>query len=42
MVDCAAMKTVQSLSAPRAIGPYSQAIDAGDYVFLSGQVPLDP
>ena len=36
------MKAVQSLSAPRAIGPYSQAIDAGDYVFLSGQVPIDP
>jgi len=28
--------------APAAIGPYSQAIKAGDYVFFSGQVPLDP
>lgn len=37
-----AMKPVTSLSAPAAIGPYSQAIDAGDFVFLSGQVPLDP
>jgi 2-iminobutanoate/2-iminopropanoate deaminase len=36
------LKAVHSLSAPRAIGPYSQAIDAGDYVFLSGQVPIDP
>jgi len=36
------MKPVTSLSAPAAIGPYSQAIDAGDFVFLSGQVPLDP
>ncbi|MFO0735917.1 MAG: RidA family protein [Labilithrix sp.] len=36
------MKAVTSLSAPSAIGPYSQAIDAGDYVFLSGQVPIDP
>jgi len=36
------MKAVHSLSAPRAIGPYSQAVDAGDYVFLSGQVPIDP
>jgi len=37
-----AMKPVNSLSAPAAIGPYSQAIDAGDFVFLSGQVPIDP
>lgn len=36
------MKPVNSLSAPAAIGPYSQAIDAGDFVFLSGQVPIDP
>ena len=36
------MKPVNSLSAPTAIGPYSQAIDAGDLVFLSGQVPIDP
>lgn len=36
------MKPVNSLSAPAAIGPYSQAVDAGDFVFLSGQVPIDP
>lgn len=36
------MKPVNSLTAPAAIGPYSQAIDAGDFVFLSGQVPIDP
>lgn len=36
------MKAVNSLTAPTAIGPYSQAIDAGDFVFLSGQVPIDP
>ena len=36
------MKPVSTKSAPAAIGPYSQAIDAGDYVFLSGQVPIDP
>ena len=29
-------------AAPRAIGPYSQAIRAGDFLFLSGQIPLDP
>ncbi len=28
--------------APKAIGPYSQAIACGDLLFLSGQVPLDP
>lgn len=28
--------------APQAIGPYSQAIKAGDTVWLSGQIPLDP
>lgn len=28
--------------APRAVGPYSQAIRAGDLVFVSGQLPLDP
>jgi 2-iminobutanoate/2-iminopropanoate deaminase len=36
------MKPVNSLSAPAAIGPYSQAIDAGDFVFMSGQIPIDP
>ena len=36
------MKAVQTALAPAAIGPYSQAIDAGDFVFLSGQVPIDP
>jgi 2-iminobutanoate/2-iminopropanoate deaminase len=29
-------------NAPAAIGPYSQAIRAGDYLFVSGQIPLDP
>ena len=35
-------KVVQTEKAPKAIGPYSQAIQAGDFLFLSGQVPLDP
>lgn len=35
-------QTVFSDSAPKAIGPYSQAIRAGDTVYLSGQIPLDP
>lgn len=33
---------VSSDQAPKAIGPYSQAVDTGDLVFLSGQIPLDP
>jgi 2-iminobutanoate/2-iminopropanoate deaminase len=33
---------VQTPAAPPAIGPYSQAIVAGDLIFCSGQIPLDP
>jgi len=33
---------VSSDRAPAAIGPYSQAVRAGDWVFFSGQIPLDP
>ena len=33
---------IHSERAPQAIGPYSQAVRAGDTVYLSGQVPLDP
>ncbi len=35
-------KVVQTRMAPKAIGPYSQAIQAGGFLFLSGQIPLDP
>jgi 2-iminobutanoate/2-iminopropanoate deaminase len=35
-------EAVSSASAPRAIGPYSQAIRAGSLLFVSGQIPLDP
>lgn len=35
-------EAVSSPSAPRAIGPYSQAIRAGSLLFVSGQIPLDP
>jgi 2-iminobutanoate/2-iminopropanoate deaminase len=35
-------KAVHSDEAPRAIGPYSQAIKAGNLLFCSGQIPLDP
>jgi 2-iminobutanoate/2-iminopropanoate deaminase len=34
--------SVATQAAPAAIGPYSQAIRAGDLVFCSGQIPLDP
>ena len=36
------LEPVHSDSAPAAIGPYSQAIKAGDLLFCSGQIPLDP
>ncbi|MEQ1502659.1 MAG: RidA family protein [Myxococcota bacterium] len=36
------MRTVHTADAPGAIGPYSQAIVAGGFVFCSGQVALDP
>jgi reactive intermediate/imine deaminase len=36
------LKPVSAPDAPAAIGPYSQAIRAGDTVYLSGQIPLDP
>jgi 2-iminobutanoate/2-iminopropanoate deaminase len=34
--------TVSSNQAPQAIGPYSQAVRAGGFVFCSGQIPLNP
>ena len=36
------MKVVSTANAPAAIGPYSQALDLGDLVFVSGQLPVDP
>jgi reactive intermediate/imine deaminase len=35
-------QTIHTPNAPQAIGPYSQAVRAGDTVYLSGQIPLDP
>jgi 2-iminobutanoate/2-iminopropanoate deaminase len=35
-------RAIESVTAPKAIGPYSQALVAGGFVFLSGQIPLDP
>lgn len=36
------LQLVSTESAPKAIGPYSQAIKANGMVFVSGQIPLDP
>ncbi len=36
------MQAIATTSAPQAIGPYSQAVRAAGFVFLSGQVGLDP
>jgi len=33
---------IQSEEAPEAVGPYSQAVRAGDLLFCAGQIPLDP
>ncbi|HEV7984720.1 MAG TPA: RidA family protein [Steroidobacteraceae bacterium] len=33
---------IQTPDAPKAIGPYSQAVRTGDTVYVSGQIPLDP
>ena len=34
--------TVSTNNAPKAIGPYEQGIKVGDFVYVSGQIPLDP
>lgn len=36
------MQQIHTDNAPKALGPYSQAIEAGGMVFASGQVPIDP
>ncbi len=36
------MQAINTNQAPPAIGPYSQAVAAGGFVFVSGQIPLDP
>ena len=36
------MKQIHTDNAPKALGPYRQAIEAGGMVFASGQVPIDP
>ncbi|MFC4558189.1 RidA family protein [Virgibacillus kekensis] len=36
------IKAIHTENAPAAIGPYSQAIQAGDFVYVSGQIGIDP
>lgn len=36
------MKKVSTDKAPAAIGPYSQAVIAGDFLYASGQIPINP
>jgi len=35
-------RVIATLNAPQAVGPYSQAVAAGPFLFCSGQIPLDP
>ena len=35
-------KIIKTHKAPQAIGPYSQAVKSGNFIFASGQIPLDP
>ncbi len=37
-----ARKIIKTGDAPQAIGPYSQAVEAGGFVFVSGQISIDP
>ena len=36
------IRNINTERAPKAIGPYSQAIEIGNFVFVSGQIPVDP
>ncbi|WP_077329453.1 RidA family protein [Virgibacillus siamensis] len=36
------VRSIFTKNAPEAIGPYSQAIQAGDFVYVSGQIPINP
>ena len=36
------MKTIHTKNAPAAVGPYSQAVEANELIFLSGQIGIDP
>jgi 2-iminobutanoate/2-iminopropanoate deaminase len=36
------MEKIVTDQAPKPVGPYSQAVKAGDFLFISGQIPIDP
>lgn len=36
------MEIIETKNAPAAIGPYSQAVKSGGFVYISGQIPVDP
>jgi 2-iminobutanoate/2-iminopropanoate deaminase len=36
------MKTINTHNAPKVIGPYSQAVETGDFIFCSGQIGINP
>ena len=36
------VKEIHTTNAPAASGPYSQAIEAGDFIYVSGQIPVEP
>ena len=36
------LRKISTDKAPAAIGPYSQAVKAGNFIFVSGQIPVDP
>lgn len=42
MTDLAPLHAIETPAAPAAIGPYSQAVAAPPFVYVSGQLPLDP
>lgn len=41
-MSASSRRVISTPDGPAAIGPYSQAIEAGGFVFVSGQIPLDP
>jgi 2-iminobutanoate/2-iminopropanoate deaminase len=41
-LECVTKTAISSAEAPKAIGPYSQAIRANGFVFVSGQIAIDP
>ena len=36
------LRKIETEKAPKAVGPYSQAVRAGEYLFVAGQIPVDP